>query len=243
MQIAKIQKFFELTKNIFPSTLASLFNALYINTLFRNPNNPFRIPFPFLRWPFSCRRWPSSFLLPIPPLFAHSSVNFSLFRPTCHLFPQLRTLRSNPFLLLIILARFRFLDTVNLFCSLPVSGSPFLSTFSIHCPFPVPRFRQSFPFIARFRFPVSVNHFHSLPVFRFHSLSVKHPSHPIVFSLFQLPHHPQFHCLFLLSSLAIGYFRNRFAFSCFKLLRAMFLSAVVTKNSRRAYYVLKGKRR
>ncbi len=123
MQIAKIQKFFELTKNIFPSTHASLFNALYINTLFRNPTNPFRIPFPFLRWPFSRRRWPSSFPLPIPPLFAHRPFHFSLFRPTCHLFPQLRTLRSNPFLLLIILARFRFPVSVNLFRSQPVSAS------------------------------------------------------------------------------------------------------------------------
>ena len=195
LQIAKIQKFFELTKNIFPSTLASLFNALYINTLFRNPTNPFRIPFPFLRWPFSCRRWPSSFPLPIPPLFAHSPFHFPLFHSTCHLFPQPRTLRYNPFLPLIFLARFRF--TV----------------------------------------------FHSLPVSRFHSLSVKHPSHPIAFPLFQLPHHPQFHCLFLFSSPAIVYSRIRFAFSRFKLLRELFLSAVVTKNSRRAYYVLKGKRR
>ncbi len=136
MQIAKIQKFFELTKNIFPSTHASLFNALYINTLFRNPTNPFRIPFPFLRWPFSCRRWPSSFPLPIPPLFAHSPFHFSLFRPTCHLFPQLRTHRYNSFLPLIFLARFQFLDTVNLFRSLPVSCSPFPSIISIHCPFP-----------------------------------------------------------------------------------------------------------
>lgn len=135
MQIAKIQKFFELTKNIIPSTLTSLFNALYINTLFRNPTNPFRIPFPFLRWPFSCRRWPSSFPLPIPPLFAHSPFHFSLFRHTYHLFPQLRTLRSNPFLLLIILARFRFPVSVNHFHSLPVSGSPFLSIFSVHSPF------------------------------------------------------------------------------------------------------------
>ena len=199
MQIAKIQKFFELTKNIFPSTLASLFNALYINTLFRNPTNPFRTPFSFLRWPFSRRRWPSSFPLPIPPLFAHSPFHFSLFRPTCHLFPQLRTLRSNPFLPLI--------------------------------------------FLARFQFPVSINHFHSQPFSRFHSLSVKHPSHPIAFSLFHLPHLPQFHCLFLFSALAIGYSRNRFAFSRFKLLRELSLSAMVTKNSRRAYYVLKGKRR
>lgn len=136
LQIAKIQKFFELTKNIFPSTHASLFNALYINTLFRNPTNPFRIPFPFLRWPFSCRRWPSSFPLPIPPLFAHSPFHFSLFRPTCHLFPQLRTHRYNSFLPLIFLARFQFLDTVNLFRSLPVSCSPFPSIISIHCPFP-----------------------------------------------------------------------------------------------------------
>ena len=195
LQIAKIQKFFELTKNIFPSIVASLFNALYINTLFRNPINPFRIPFPFLRWPFSCRRWPSSFPLPIPPLFAHSPFHFSLFRPTYHFFPQLRTLRSNPFLPLIFLARFRF--TV----------------------------------------------FHSLPVSRFHSLPINQPFHPIVLSLFKLPHHPQFHCLFLFSALAIGYFRNRFAFSRFKLLRELSLSAVVTKNSRRAYYVLKGKRR
>ena len=164
MQIAKIQKFFELTKNIFPSPLASLFNALYINILFRNPTNPFRIPFPFLRWPFSCRRWPSSIPLPIPPLFAHSPFHFSLFRPTYHLFPQPRTLRYNPFLPLIFLARFRFPVSVNLFRSLPVSCSPFPSIISIHCPFPVPRFRQSFPFIARFRFPVSVNLFHSLPV-------------------------------------------------------------------------------
>lgn len=152
LQIAKIQKFFELTKNIFPSTLASLFNALYINILFRNPTNPFRTPFPFLRWPFSRRRWPSSFLLPIPPVFAHSPFHFPLFRPTCHLFPQLRTLRSNPFLLLIILARFRFPVSVNHFHSLPVSVSSFPSIFSIHCPFPVPCFRQSFSFIARFPF-------------------------------------------------------------------------------------------
>ena len=136
MQIAKIQKFFELTKNIFPSPLASLFNALYINILFRNPTNPFRIPFPFLRWPFSCRRWPSSFPLPIPPLFVHSPVHLSLFRPTYHLFPQLRTLRYNPFLLLIILASFRFLVSVNLFHSLPVSDSLFPSIIFIHCPFP-----------------------------------------------------------------------------------------------------------
>lgn len=135
MQIAKIQKFFELTKNIFPSIVASLFNALYINTLFRNPTNPFRIPFPFLRWPFSCRRWPSSFPLPIPPVFALSPVHFSLFRPTCHLFPQLRTLRYNPFLPLIFLARFRFPVSVNLFRSLPVSGSLFPSIIFIHCLF------------------------------------------------------------------------------------------------------------
>jgi hypothetical protein len=137
--------------------------------------------------------------LPIPPLFAHSPVHFSLFRPTCHLFPQPRTLRDNSFLPLI--------------------------------------------FLARFRFPVSINHFHSLPVFRFHSLSVKHPSHPIAFPLFQLPHLPQFHCLFLFSARAIGYSRNRFAFSRFKPLRELSLSTMVTKNSRRAYYVLKGKRR
>ena len=199
MQIAKIQKFFELTKNIFPSTHASLFNALYINTLFRNPTNPFRIPFPFLRWPFSRRRWPSSFLLPIPPLFAHSPFHFSLFRPTCHLFPQLRTLRYNPFLPLI--------------------------------------------FLARSRFTVSVNHFRSQPVFRFHALPINQPPHPIAFPLFQLPHLPQFHCLFLFSARAIVYSRIRFAFSRFKLLRELSLSAVVTKNSRRAYYVLKGKRR
>ena len=199
LQIAKIQKFFELTKNIFPSIVASLFNALYINTLFRNPINPFRIPFPFLRWPFSRRRWPSSFPLPIPPLFAHSPFHFSLFRPTCHLFPQLRTHRYNSFLPLI--------------------------------------------FLARFRFPVSINHFHSLPVFRFHALPINQPPHPIAFPLFQFPHLPQFHCLFLFSARAIGYSRNRFAFSRFKLLRELFLSAVVTKNSRRAYYVLKGKRR
>ena len=135
LQIAKIQKFFELTKNIFPSTLASLFNALYINTLFRNPTNPFRTPFPFLRWPFSCRRWPSSFLLPIPPVFAHSPFHFSLFRPTCHLFPQLRPLLYNSFLPLIFLARFRFTVSVNHFHSLPVSVSSFPSIFSIHCPF------------------------------------------------------------------------------------------------------------
>ncbi len=184
MQIAKIQKFFELTKNIFPSPLASLFNALYINILFRNPTNPFRIPFPFLRWPFSCRRWPSSFPLPIPPLFVHSPVHLSLFRPTYHLFPQLRTLRYNPFLLLIILASFRFLVSVNLFHSLPVSDSLFPSIIFIHCPFPA-----STPFLL---------------------------STPLI--------------------------RLRFAFSRFKLLREMFLSAVVTKNSRRAYYVLKGKR-
>lgn len=199
MQIAKIQKFFELTKNIFPSTLASLFNALYINTLFRNPTNPFRIPFPFLRWPFSRRRWPSSFSLPGSPLFAHSPVHFSLFRPTCHLFPQLRTLRYNPFLPLI--------------------------------------------FLVRFRFPVSVNHFHSLPAFRLHPLPIKQPPHPVFSPLFLRPHLPQFHCLFLFSALAIGYSRNRFAFSRFKLLRELSLSAVVTKNSRRAYYVLKSKRR
>lgn len=150
LQIAKIQKFFELTKNIFPSTLALLFNALYINTLFRNPINPFRIPFPFLRWPFSRRRWPSSFLLPIPPLFAHRPFHFSLFRHTYHLFPQLRTLRYNSFLPLIILARFRFPVSVNHFHSLPVSCSPFPSIISIHSPFPFHRFCQSFPFTARF---------------------------------------------------------------------------------------------
>lgn len=199
LQIAKIQKFFELTKNIFPSTLTSLFNALYINILFRNPTNPFRIPFPFLRWPFSCRRWPSSFPLPIPPLFAHSPFHFPLFRHTYHLFPQLRTLRYNPFLPLI--------------------------------------------FLARFRFTVSVNLFRSQPCFRFHALPINQPPHPIAFPLFQLPHLPQFHCLFLFSARAIVYSRNRFAFSCFKLLRELSLSAVVTKNSRRAYYVLKGKRR
>ena len=153
LQIAKIQKFFELTKNIFPSTLASLFNALYINTLFRNPTNPFRTPFSFLRWPFSHRRWPSSFPLPIPPLFAHSPVHLSLFRPTCHLFPQIITLRYNPFLPLIFLARFRFPDSVNHFHSLPVSVSSFPSIFSIHCPFPVPCFRQSSSFTARFPLP------------------------------------------------------------------------------------------
>lgn len=228
LQIAKIQKFFELTKNIFPSTLALLFNALYINTLFRNPSNPFRIPFPFLRWPFSCRRWPSSFPLPIPPLFAHSPFHFPLFRPTCHLFPQLRTLRYNPFIPLISFACFQFPVSVNHF---------------IHCPFPFPRFRQSFPFIARFRFTVSVNLFRSQPVFRFQALPINQPPHPIVFPLFQLPHLPQFHCLFLFSARAIVYSRNRFAFSRFKLLREPSLSAVVTKNSRRAYYVLKGKRR
>lgn len=135
LQIAKIQKFFELTKNIFPSTHASLFNALYINTLFRNPTNPFRTPFSFLRWPFSRRRWPSSFPLPIPPLFAHSPFHFPLFRPTCHLFPQLRTLRYNSFLPLIFLARFRFPVSINFFHSLPISGSPFLSIFSVHSPF------------------------------------------------------------------------------------------------------------
>ena len=199
MQIAKIQKFFELTKNIFPSTLASLFNALYINILFRNPTNPFRIPFLFLRWPFSRRRWPSSFLLPIPPLFVHSPFHFSLFRPTCHLFPQPRTLRYNPFLPLI--------------------------------------------FLARFRFTVSVNHLLLLPVSRFHALPIKQPPHPVFSPLFLCPHLPQFHCLFLLLALAIGYSRNRFAFSRFKLLRELSLSAMVTKNSRRAYYVLKGKRR
>ena len=153
LQIAKIQKFFELTKNIFPSTHASLFNALYINILFRNPTNPFRIPFPFLRWPFSRRRWPSSFPLPIPPLFAHSPFHFSLFRPTCHLFPQLRTLLYNSFLPLIFLARFRFPVSINFFHSLPVSVSSFPSIFSIHCPFPFPCFRQSFPFTALFPLP------------------------------------------------------------------------------------------
>ena len=161
MQIAKIQKFFELTKNIFPSPLASLFNALYINILFRNPTNPFRIPFPFLRWPFSCRRWPSSIPLPIPPLFAHSPFHFSLFRPTYHLFPQPRTLRYNPFLPLIFLARFRFPVSVNLFRSLPVSCSPFPSIISIHCPFPVPRFRQSFSFTAHF--PLSFSFYYAAP--------------------------------------------------------------------------------
>lgn len=135
MQIAKIQKFFELTKNIFPSNLALLFNALYINILFHNPTNPFRIPFPFLRWPFSRRRWPSSFPLPIPPLFAHSPFHFSLFRPTCHLFPQLRTLLYNSFLPLIFLARFRFPVSINFFHSLPVSGSLFPSIISVHSPF------------------------------------------------------------------------------------------------------------
>lgn len=135
LQIAKIQKFFELTKNIFPSTLALLFNALYINTLFRNPSNPFRIPFPFLRWPFSCRRWPSSFPLPIPPVFAHRPFHFSLFRP--------------------LLSPFS-----------PAQNTSLQSLPSAHIsrPFPVPRFRQSFPFTARFRFLVSVNLFHSLPV-------------------------------------------------------------------------------
>lgn len=150
LQIAKIQKFFELTKNIFPFTVASLFNALYINILFPNPTNPFRIPCPFLQCPFSRRRWPSSFLLPIPTLFAHSPFHFPLFRPTCHLFPQLRTLHYNSFLPLIFLARFRFPVSVNHFHSLPVSVSSFPSIFSIHCPFPVPCFRQSFSFIARF---------------------------------------------------------------------------------------------
>ena len=135
LQIAKIQKFFELTKNIFPSTLASLFNALYINILFRNPTNPFRTPFLFLRWPFSCRRWPSSFPLPIPPLFAHSPFHFSLFRPTYHLFPQLRTLRYNSIQPLISIARFQFPVSVNHFHSLPISGSPFPSIIFIHCPF------------------------------------------------------------------------------------------------------------
>ena len=135
MQIAKIQKFFELTKNIFPSTLALLFNALYINTLFRNPTNPFRIPFPFLRWPFSCRRWLSSFPLPIPPLFAHSPFHFPLFRHTYHLFPQLRPLLYNSFLPLIFLARFRFPVSINFFHSLAVSVSSFPSIFSVHSPF------------------------------------------------------------------------------------------------------------
>lgn len=153
LQIAKIQKFFELTKNIFPSNLALLFNALYINTLFRNPTNPFRIPFPFLRWPFSRRRWPSSFLLPIPPLFAHRPFHFSLFRHTCHLFPQLRTLRNNPIFPLIFLARFRFPVSINFFHSLPVPVSSFPSIISIHCPLPVHRFCQSFPFTARFPLP------------------------------------------------------------------------------------------
>ena len=148
MQIAKIQKFFELTKNIFPSTHASLFNALYINTLFLNPTNPFRIPFPFLRWPFSRRRWTSSFPLPIPPVFAHRPFHFSLFRPTYHLFPQLRPLRYNSFLPLIFLALFRFIVSVNHFHSLPVFVSSFPSIIFIHCPLSVyTPFRLSSPLI------------------------------------------------------------------------------------------------
>ena len=138
LQIAKIQKFFELTKNIFPSTLASLFNALYINILFRNPTNPFRIPFPFLRWPFHAEDGLLPFRCPFHRFSPIARFISPSFAPPVTFFPS-----SDPSV--TIPSYLSFL--------LPVSSSPFPSIISIHCPFLGYRFCQSFPFTALFPLP------------------------------------------------------------------------------------------